>query len=142
MKFVITMAAVAALAATPVMADPVAREQAKADLHQARADAAKAQIQKEDAQAQASAAQADAANAQVQANAAQSDAGALKAEADATQAQAAGIAALKQAGFDSVDYVALRDAESLAPVSGFEKPVRLLAAARIGKTRLIDNMSV
>ena len=57
-------------------------------------------------------------------------------------AQAAGVTALKQAGFDSVDYVALRDAETLAPVSGPDRPVRLLAAARIGKTRLIDNMAV
>jgi len=58
------------------------------------------------------------------------------------EAQAAGVAALKQARFDSVDYVALRDAENLAPVTGLEKPARLLAAARIGKTRLIDNMAV
>ncbi len=58
------------------------------------------------------------------------------------QAQNFGIAALKQAGFDSVDYVALRDAETLAPLGRPEKPARLLAAARIGKTRLIDNMAV
>jgi pantoate--beta-alanine ligase len=62
--------------------------------------------------------------------------------ADVTEAQTAGSVALKQAGFDSVDYVALRDAETLAPISSLEKPVRLLAAARIGKTRLIDNMAV
>jgi pantoate--beta-alanine ligase len=58
------------------------------------------------------------------------------------QAQAAGVAALKQAGFDSVDYVALRDAENLAPVNNADRPARLLAAARIDKTRLIDNMAV
>src|SRR5471032_663746 len=50
MKFV-TLAAIAALTATPVLADPVAREQAKADLHQAKADATRAQMQKEDAHA-------------------------------------------------------------------------------------------
>jgi pantoate--beta-alanine ligase len=66
----------------------------------------------------------------------------LKGGAGIAEAQAFGIAALKEAGFDSVDYVALRDAETLAPVSGLERPARLLAAARIGKTRLIDNFSV
>lgn len=45
-------------------------------------------------------------------------------------------------GFDSVDYVALADAGSLERLSAFRKPARLLAAARIGKTRLIDNFPV
>jgi pantoate--beta-alanine ligase len=53
-----------------------------------------------------------------------------------------GAAALKGAGFDSVDYVALRDAETLAPIKALERPARLLAAAKIGKTRLIDNMGL
>lgn len=44
------------------------------------------------------------------------------------------------AGFE-LDYVALADAESLgAPIEG--NPMRLLAAARIGGTRLIDNIPV
>lgn len=47
---------------------------------------------------------------------------------------------LAAAGFE-VDYVALADAESLgAPEAG--RPMRLLAAARIGGTRLIDNIAV
>jgi pantoate--beta-alanine ligase len=47
---------------------------------------------------------------------------------------------LAAAGFD-VDYLALRDAETLGdPVKG--RPRRLLAAARIGGTRLIDNIAV
>ena len=50
--------------------------------------------------------------------------------------------ALREAGFDPVDYVAIRDAESLAPITTLERPARILAAAKIGKTRLIDNMAV
>jgi pantoate--beta-alanine ligase len=57
-------------------------------------------------------------------------------------AEAWGEAALKQAGFDSVDYVAIRDAETLAVAETLDRPARVLAAARIGRTRLIDNMPV
>lgn len=47
---------------------------------------------------------------------------------------------LAAAGFE-IDYVALADAETLGdPVEG--RPMRLLAAARIGGTRLIDNIPV
>lgn len=47
---------------------------------------------------------------------------------------------LGAAGFE-IDYVALADAETLgAPIDG--RPMRLLAAARIGGTRLIDNIPV
>jgi pantoate--beta-alanine ligase len=50
---------------------------------------------------------------------------------------------LLQAGFDRVDYAALADANSLAPLEALgEAPARLLVAARIGGTRLIDNMAV
>jgi pantoate--beta-alanine ligase len=66
----------------------------------------------------------------------------LRQGAGATEAQSSGTAALKQAGFDSVDYLTLRDATTLAPFTSFDAPARLLAAARIGKTRLIDNMPV
>jgi pantoate--beta-alanine ligase len=57
-----------------------------------------------------------------------------------TLAQAA--AAIVAGGFDSVDYVALADADSLERLREFRTPARLLAAARIGKTRLIDNYPV
>ena len=59
---------------------------------------------------------------------------------DADAALAAARASLEAAGFE-IDYVELADAETLgAPVAG--KPRRLLAAARIGGTRLIDNIAV
>ncbi len=46
------------------------------------------------------------------------------------------------AGFD-IDYIEARHAETLAPLDVLSaSPVRLLAAARIGKTRLIDNVAV
>ncbi len=50
--------------------------------------------------------------------------------------------ALLKAGFGSVDYVAFCDPDSLEPLETFEGRGRLLAAARLGKTRLIDNMAV
>ena len=52
------------------------------------------------------------------------------------------MAALAAAGFDPIDYVELRDAETLEPVTHANRPARLLAAAKIGRTRLIDNMEV
>lgn len=59
---------------------------------------------------------------------------------DADAALATARSSLEAAGFE-VDYVELADAETLgAPVAG--KPCRLLAAARIGGTRLIDNIAV
>jgi pantoate--beta-alanine ligase len=48
---------------------------------------------------------------------------------------------LGKAGF-RVDYVACRNAETLAPVKSPSEPMRLLAAAWLGKTRLIDNVPV
>ena len=51
-------------------------------------------------------------------------------------------AAIIAGGFDSVDYIALADPDSLERLDAFRAPARLLAAARIGKTRLIDNYPV
>lgn len=49
--------------------------------------------------------------------------------------------ALLAAGFSAVDYAELADAATLAPVRTAQPaPARLLVAARIGGTRLIDNM--
>jgi pantoate--beta-alanine ligase len=53
-----------------------------------------------------------------------------------------GKSALLEAGFDTVDYLALRDAETLAIISELSRPARILAAAKVGNTRLIDNMAV
>jgi pantoate--beta-alanine ligase len=55
-----------------------------------------------------------------------------------SEAQAA--RALLEAGFDSVDYVAIRDAATLGPPG--DGPKRILAAAKVGGTRLIDNMAI
>lgn len=50
-------------------------------------------------------------------------------------------AVLLEAGFSSVDYAALADAASLKEIAAPGRtPARLLVAARIGSTRLIDNM--
>ncbi len=50
---------------------------------------------------------------------------------------------LIEAGFASVDYAEVRDAESLEPLTELgQRPARLLVAARIGPARLIDNMPV
>jgi pantoate--beta-alanine ligase len=53
-----------------------------------------------------------------------------------------GKAALLEAGFDTVDYVAIRDAATLSQLNGPADNMRVLAAATIGRTRLIDNVPV
>ena len=59
------------------------------------------------------------------------------------EAEAWAVEALKAAGFDSVDYVAIRRADDLSAFDGaMDAPARILAAAKIGRTRLIDNMAV
>lgn len=45
-------------------------------------------------------------------------------------------------GFDSVDYLALTNKDTLARLDQYSGPARLLAAARMGKTRLLDNLAV
>jgi pantoate--beta-alanine ligase len=57
-------------------------------------------------------------------------------------AVAKGKARLQAAGF-KVDYLEVRDAETLRPAApGAGRPLRVLAAAWLGKTRLIDNVPV
>lgn len=50
--------------------------------------------------------------------------------------------ALVQRGFDKVDYLELRHADDLSGMTRYAAPARLLAAAYLGKTRLIDNIKV
>jgi pantoate--beta-alanine ligase len=40
------------------------------------------------------------------------------------------------------EYAVVRDARTLLPVTGFERPTRALIAARLGSTRLIDNAAM
>ena len=63
----------------------------------------------------------------------------------AAPAEADAIEALLAAGFEGVDYVEARHAdtlERLGPGPIGRTPARVLAAARLGKTRLIDNVAV
>jgi len=58
------------------------------------------------------------------------------------QILADGRKAITAAGF-ALDYLEARNADTLAPVRGrADGPIRLLVAARLGKTRLIDNHGV
>jgi pantoate--beta-alanine ligase len=66
----------------------------------------------------------------------------LRAGAKASDLCPMAASGLIKAGFDSVDYIEVRDAASLAPAETLDRPLRILAAARLGKTRLIDNIGV
>ena len=66
----------------------------------------------------------------------------LRAGEDVSAALAGGAEIIKAAGF-ALDYFEARHAETLAPVSSIKDgPLRILVAAKIGNTRLIDNMAV
>lgn len=58
------------------------------------------------------------------------------------EAGPAGIAELERHGFGPVDYLELRDAATLVPMNRLDRPARLLVAAHLGRTRLIDNIPV
>jgi len=51
-------------------------------------------------------------------------------------------ASIVAAGYARVDYLELRAEQDLAPMREFDRPARLLAAAWLGDTRLIDNVVV
>jgi pantoate--beta-alanine ligase len=66
----------------------------------------------------------------------------LKAGDDIESAMAGGADMIVKAGF-VLDYFEARHAETLAPVTSInDGPLRILVAARLGKTRLIDNIGV
>jgi pantoate--beta-alanine ligase len=66
----------------------------------------------------------------------------LRAGDQVEAAMAGGAEMIRGAGF-ALDYFEVRHAETLAPItSTSERPLRILVAAKIGKTRLIDNMAV
>ena len=67
----------------------------------------------------------------------------IRAGDDVGQTLAKASADLLAAGFAQVDYFALADAMSLEELQHFDgRPARLLAAAKMGKTRLIDNLAI
>ena len=71
----------------------------------------------------------------------QTAAAAIRAGTSPQEATATARAAVLSAGFANVDYLEARDEETLAtPSPG--RPLRLLTAAWLGKTRLIDNVGV
>ena len=71
------------------------------------------------------------------------EAGVRAGQGTVAEAEVWAAEALTTAGFDSVDYVAIRRADDLSAFEGpVDAPARILAAARIGRTRLIDNMAI
>jgi pantoate--beta-alanine ligase len=69
-------------------------------------------------------------------------AGRLRAGDDIEAAMADGTELIVGAGF-ALDYFEVRHAETLAPAASVKDgPMRILVAAKIGKTRLIDNIGV
>ena len=66
----------------------------------------------------------------------------LRAGDDVEAAMAGGAELITNAGF-ILDYFEARHADTLAPIASVKDgPVRILVAARLGKTRLIDNLGV
>ena len=67
----------------------------------------------------------------------------IRAGSDVAQTLAHAEADILTAGFAQVDYFALADAVTLEELHYFDgRSARLLAAAKLGKTRLIDNLAI
>ena len=69
-------------------------------------------------------------------------AGAIRGGSAPGHALAEARAAILAAGFASVEYLDLRDAATLEPVTTPDRPARMLAAAVLGEVRLIDNIAL
>ena len=67
---------------------------------------------------------------------------AIQSGADSASAAQDGTQHLLSVGFMKVDYLAVVDPETLLPLSSATGPCRVLGAAWLGKTRLIDNVGV
>ena len=66
----------------------------------------------------------------------------LRAGSDVETAMAEGRAMIENVGF-KLDYLEVRHAETLEPIASLkEGPMRMLVAAKLGTTRLIDNIAV
>ncbi|HUB96966.1 MAG TPA: pantoate--beta-alanine ligase [Stellaceae bacterium] len=65
----------------------------------------------------------------------------VRAGADPRDAERDAAASLIAAGFSKVDYIEFCDAASLAPLARLGRPARILGAAWLGATRLIDNLA-
>lgn len=63
----------------------------------------------------------------------------IRESGDVASALEAGRAVLSKAEFE-LDYLEARDAETLAPIADLSRKMRILVAARLGATRLIDNI--
>ncbi len=71
-------------------------------------------------------------------------AAALRAGMDVAEVEAEAIGSVLGAGFDAVDYIEVRSADRLARMGpgAHDSAARILAAARLGRTRLLDNIHV
>jgi pantoate--beta-alanine ligase len=61
---------------------------------------------------------------------------------DISSAEAWGREQILAAGFSGVDYLSVVDGQTLQPYGGPSRPGRVLVAAKLGRTRLIDNVAL
>jgi pantoate--beta-alanine ligase len=66
---------------------------------------------------------------------------AVRAGTSATEATGAATRALLAAGFDKIEYLTVTDPDTLVPLERVTGPARVIAATRLGRTRLIDNIA-